>query len=160
MSDVHLWQEVLLRAITDARLAPDAAAFSPRQVDEINEARAYLTMPSKDLAAVCAMAGVDMEAMIERMNRRIAEAGPLRTRTESKPDQQKKRNQNVLYEFEGRQLSVKQLSEISGVSAYLIYTRIRKGWSLDAATNPIKIQGQRPKRIDANSRYQKLPSAA
>jgi hypothetical protein len=38
------------------------------------EARDYITAPSEDLAMVCAMAGVNMDAVIERMRVHIAKS--------------------------------------------------------------------------------------
>ena len=61
-----LWQEVLYLAVQEA-------LYGPKNVLRVHharmwrEARDYLTTPSRDLAMVCALAGVDMEAVIDRM---------------------------------------------------------------------------------------------
>ena len=65
-----LWQEVLLRTIADARLDPSSWPVPASALDEAAEARRYLTTPSEDLAAVCSMAGVEMEVLVERMRGR------------------------------------------------------------------------------------------
>ncbi len=138
-----LWQSVLLRAIEDAFSTPVNGESRARRAQDMIEARAYLTKPSKDLAAVCAMAGVDMAALIDRMTQRIATAADLITVTKDKPDLARKHCRNVFYEHDGKQLTVKQLSELSGVSKHLIYSRLQKGWPIEAALDPVKMQGRR-----------------
>ncbi|MBL4917455.1 hypothetical protein [Szabonella alba] len=66
-----LWQEVLYRVISDARLDSDGGKIPRRRQEEYTEARAYLTEPSEDLALVCEMAGVDMGALVERIAEKI-----------------------------------------------------------------------------------------
>ncbi|SEN53468.1 hypothetical protein SAMN04488103_105299 [Gemmobacter aquatilis] len=69
-----LWQDVLMRAITDARLQPTRKPLGENAVSEALDARRYLTTPSKDLAMVCLFAGVDMEALVDRMRVQVAKA--------------------------------------------------------------------------------------
>ena len=146
MSETQLWLEVLNRAVMDARLEPEPGAVSPRQAIEVKDARTYLTTPSKDLAAVCAMAGADMEALIDRMKRRVAGAGDLITTTKTEPHLAPQQVRNVLHEFDGKRLTVKQLSELTGVAKHLIYSRLHNGWPIEAALNPVKMQGRRAMR--------------
>ena len=143
MSEVQLWLEVLHRAVLDARLEPESGAITPRQALEVRDARHYLTTSSKDLAAVCTMADIDMVALIERMKLRIAGAADLVVVDRPKVDPVRKLGRSVFYELEGKQLTVRQLSDLSGVSMSLICDRVRKGWPLEAALNPVKMQGQR-----------------
>jgi hypothetical protein len=42
------------------------------------EARDYITKPSQDLAMVCALAGVDMDAVNDRFRAKIEKLGTLR----------------------------------------------------------------------------------
>ena len=143
MSETQLWLEVLQRAVMDARLEPQSGAISPRQAQEVKEARTYLTTPSNDLAAVCAMAGVDMEWLIDCMKVRIARAGEPVTTKKAERCEALGRVRNVQYEYDGKHLTVKQLSELTGVAKHLIYTRLDKGWPIEAALNPVKVQGRR-----------------
>lgn len=55
-----LWQMVLFQAVHDALHGPKGV---PRMqfARMRQEARDYITTPSKDLAMVCAMAGVEMD---------------------------------------------------------------------------------------------------
>lgn len=143
MSETQLWLEVLQRAVMDARLEPRSGAVSPRQAQEVKDARTYLTTPSKGLEAVCAMAGVDMDWLIDHMKPRIVGAGDLVSAKEAKPYSARGQVRNVLYEFDGRYLTVKQLSVLSGISKHVIYTRLNKGWSIEAALKPLNMQGRR-----------------
>jgi hypothetical protein len=68
----NLWQAVLLRAIEDA-LRPTMMGSAGFDRDKaIQEARDYLTKPSRDLSMVCNLAGLDMQAVIDRMKVQIA----------------------------------------------------------------------------------------
>ena len=75
----NLWLEVLYRTVEDATKGP---RHVPKPADKaliMREARDYLTRPSRDLAMVCALAGVDMGAVIDRMRGMILP--PISTNT-------------------------------------------------------------------------------
>lgn len=76
MPDQDLWCAVLHQAIDDAlKGVPSVMAKNhASRVLMTMQAREYLTKPSKDLATVCAFAGVDMDAVIDRMLKQIAAA--------------------------------------------------------------------------------------
>lgn len=133
MSETDLWQEVLLRTIADARLDASSWPVPESAYDETTGARRYLTRPSKDLAHVCALAGVDMEALVDRMQKRLAEAAPL------EPVKEKgKRVRNLMIEHDGRTLTVVQWEKITGILARIIRDRLHKGWTpADALTVPV-----------------------
>ncbi|WP_137111943.1 hypothetical protein [Rhodobacter sp. SY28-1] len=61
-----LWQAVLLQAIEEALHGPKSVSTLHR-AREWQEARDYITTPSEDLEMVCSLAGVEMEAVVERM---------------------------------------------------------------------------------------------
>ena len=140
MSERALWQEVLLRAITDARLDPSSWPLPKSAFEETAEARAYLTTPSKDLATVCSLAGVEVEALLDRMQRNIASvpAVPVVQRLEqSKPRVPPKRNQTLTHD--GRTLPVPEWVRVTGLSRSAIYGRLRRGWPVeDVLTIPRK----------------------
>lgn len=73
-----LWQTVLLLTIDDALkgVSQQGANYkgTAARVCMIEEARRYLTTPSRDLAQVCALAGMEMRAVIDRMKVKIAAA--------------------------------------------------------------------------------------
>lgn len=69
----ELWQAVLMRAIEDAvQGVPVDGRSSERREFETQEARRFLTRPSADLDLVCTFAGVDPEAVRERMRAQIS----------------------------------------------------------------------------------------
>lgn len=141
VSETQLWLEVLNRAVLDARLEPEYPAMTPRQTQEAKDARTYLTTRTQGLADVCAMAGVDMEALIDRMKLRVAVVGDQITAKNAEPHKARGQVRSMLYEFDGKRLTVKQLSELTGVAKHLIYSRLQIGWSLEAALNPVKCRG-------------------
>lgn len=68
-----LWQAVLLQAVEEALHGPKNT-YRLHRAREWQEARDYITTPSKDLEMVCAMAGVEMDAVVERMRVQIEKA--------------------------------------------------------------------------------------
>ena len=143
MSERELWQSVLLRAVEDAFSEPPKGSANAGRRHEILDARAYLTRPSKDLWHVCSLAGVDMEALTDRMRKRIADASQPNTSEIANPDRPRISRLAKRYEFEGQRMTLKQLSEMSGVSAGLIGSRLRKKWPIEAALNPENLAGKR-----------------
>ena len=71
-----LWQSVLLQAVEDALIGiPARSGMDPaRRAAEINAARRYLTKPSEQLDLLCNLAGLNTQAVIDRMKIRIADA--------------------------------------------------------------------------------------
>ena len=63
--------EVLYRTVEDATKGPRHVPKPAYKALIMREARDYLTRPSRDLAMVCALAGVDMGAVIDRMRESI-----------------------------------------------------------------------------------------
>ena len=137
-----LWQEVLLRAITDARLDASSWPFPVSAYAETAEARAYLATPSKDLAIVCALAGVEVEALLDRMQRQVASVAvvPVVQHLEqSKPRVPPKRNQTLTHD--GKTLTVPEWVKVTGLSRAAIYGRLRRGWPVEAVLAPPVICG-------------------
>ena len=133
----NLWQEVLLRVIMDARLDPSSWPVPKNIYEDTAEARAYLSAPSKDLAAVCAMAGMDMDALLDRMRKRLAEA-PSLIFDEDAPGQKRPRMQDRLIEHAGRCLTQARWSEVTGLPQNVIRKRLHKGWTVaDALAVPV-----------------------
>lgn len=154
----NIWQAVLLQAVTDAlEGVPGGMGNRDTRLRLTEDARRYLTRPSKDLSTVCALAGLDPEAVIERMRKQIAAAptpeeligAPRRSRTyEKKPRAPKPyktasaaigRNSKepALIAFNGESLTVKEWSARTGINKASIYFRLGSGWTVeDALTVP------------------------
>jgi hypothetical protein len=69
-----LWLAVLLRAVEDALRPIKTGNNGLSREKQMQDARDYLTTPSRDLLMVCNYAGLDMEAFIDRMKVQIANA--------------------------------------------------------------------------------------
>jgi hypothetical protein len=71
-----LWCEVLMQAVADALNGPRGEALNrERKIQSIVDARNYVTQPNEDCDIVCALAGVNPEALRARM--RVLIAGAL-----------------------------------------------------------------------------------
>lgn len=140
MSERDLWQEVLLRQIADARLDPAFWPVPEGAQNETAEARCYLTTPSKDLDTVCALAGVEMNALIDRMRKQLANV-PL---VQAVPVERKGAR---LIEHNGQRHTAATWAKISAIPAYVIRARLRVGWSVaDALTIPARRSPMMAKR--------------
>ncbi|MCB5409154.1 hypothetical protein [Pseudogemmobacter faecipullorum] len=152
MSERDLWQEVLLCAINDALNAPTTSAGESRRIRQAQEARDYLTTPSDDLAEVCSLAGIEMDALLERMRKRLADAAPLPPMPKLSPVRlQPTRTRNRRLEHGGASLTVREWSERTGISAGAIHARLRSGWTVsDALSVPQSASHQRRGQMSAN----------
>lgn len=148
MPERDLWQAVLMAQIEDAVSPAHIGNSGGDKARRSAEARKYLTTPSKDLETVCSFAGVDMEALIDRMRRRIAELPPLEpapTCGSTPSAERPKRVRGILIEHDGRSLSVMKWAEITGITESVIRARLRKGWTVaDALTVPLNTPRQNP----------------
>ncbi|PJF10787.1 hypothetical protein [Pseudorhodobacter sp. MZDSW-24AT] len=126
MPERELWQEVLSRTIADARLDPSSWPIPESAYEETAEARKYLTTPSKDLATVCSLAGVESDALVERMQRRVAGVPIL-----SDEGIQTRRKRGKTLTHEGKTVTVLAWSKITGLTPSTIYSRLRHGWPLE-----------------------------
>lgn len=138
MSERDLWSAVLLRAADDALYAPNTGGGKVSRILDAAAARSYLTKRSKDLATICEIVGIDMDALIERMRQRIANAKPLptpraRKRKPTVKTKGKRRSGPIMITLSGETLTVREWSERTGVKPATIHDRLRKGWSAEEA---------------------------
>lgn len=150
----NLWQEVLLVTVDDAILGPDRnSSHDPQtRIQLCKEARHYLTTPSKDLSTVCTLAGLDVDAVINRMKERL--------RTAPSPEELvaiRRKGRHSLtarpaaskhkpiptYTFNGETLTAHQWSLKTGISASTITRRISSGWPVSDALTLSAADGKR-----------------
>jgi len=83
---------------------------------------------------VCAMAGVDMRSVIDRMKTKLANAP---TPEELIGGPKSARMKAATISFNGETLTIEEWSERTGISKTLIYSRLSKGWKVeDVLTKP------------------------
>lgn len=70
----NLWREVLYRFVSDALEGAKEVLGRDAKIRLCQEARTYLTRPSRDLSMVCNLAGLEMQPVIDRMKAQIAKA--------------------------------------------------------------------------------------
>jgi hypothetical protein len=141
----NLWQEVLLRAVMDARLEPSSKVITGLQAHDVRAARDYLTNPTKDLAIICSRAGMDIDAVMEATKRQIGDAARLDTSPFHTGEATSKRGRKMLtYQQDGKELTINELADLIGVSPSTISRRMRKGQTIGDALSGIA--RARPKR--------------
>ena len=70
----NLWREVLYRFVCDALEGARDIYSRELKIRLCQEARIYLTRPSRDLSMICNLAGLEMQPVIDRMKAQIAKA--------------------------------------------------------------------------------------
>lgn len=144
-----LWQEVLRASIEDALSGPPETRTWEAFVYECQKARDYLTTPSKDFSLVCTLAGLDAEAVMDRIRKQIANApspeelADKAGKRHAKNRQSKKGQSDIGFDtgaitHAGETLTLKQWSEKTGIAYGALYFRLSCGWSIkDALTVPV-----------------------
>lgn len=136
-----LWQAVLQRQVDDALHGVEAWSVKERhlRIKAIEEARRYLTAPSECLALVCTGAGLEPDAVIEAMQRRIAAAPSPEELADAKPlknkvDQPERKKRTVAtYTLNGITDTVAGWSNRTGISRASLHVRFANGWSVEDA---------------------------
>jgi hypothetical protein len=157
-----LWQEVLLRTIDEALLGPQMVPNRAKAIQLCIQARAYLTRPSDDLTTVCSLAGIDPDAMMERMRAKIAAAptpaevidGKRVSRAvmgKRKDHHPRKRTKQTIT-YEGETLTLAEWSLRTGLAASTIYRRDSQGWTAHDTLTMTPLQGRERARAVARAR--------
>ncbi|RGP37699.1 hypothetical protein [Pseudotabrizicola alkalilacus] len=161
-----LWQSVLLVVVQEAlygglnngcRIEQE---ITTRRARACQSARDYLTTPSLDLSMVCAMAGLDMQAVIDNMTRQIAAApspeelaasdAPRVTRTKktrkTEPKSRAPRDRKR-HTYDGESLTLKEWSVRTGLAEGTLRSRLFAHWPIERAlTEPSGQQARRPRK--------------
>lgn len=117
MSERDLWASVIEQAILDATSNPKIASDKV----EHDRARTWLTSNSRNFRLVCFLAGIDADALRERI-------GKILDREENKKPKRKEIFHHVT--FNGESLSVAEWAKRVGVSRGTMDLRLRT-WSIE-----------------------------
>ncbi|MDR7125550.1 hypothetical protein [Pseudotabrizicola sp. 4114] len=150
-----LWQNVLLLVVQDALhgSVSDSSKLPTRRAHACQSARDYLTTPSLDLSMVCAMAGLDMQAVIDNMTRQIAAApspeelaaSPVPRRTVPAGPKPEPKPRAKQYTYNGESLTLKEWSVRTGLAEGTLRSRMFEHWPIDRAmTEPVGYRINRP----------------
>lgn len=161
-----LWQAVLLRTVADAVLGVANEADRTSRVRICEDARRYLTKPSRDLGEVCTMAGMDMQTVIERMRTQIANAptpeeladNPRQsvatfTKAAAKPKQKPIPFAERLYTINGDTRTIAEWCQRTGISLALAQSRLNSSWPPERALTLTKDQVKEDQRAEARRSY-------
>ena len=91
--------------------------------------RAYLAKPSKDLQTICARAGMNMDAVIDRVKKLLPDAPKIEIRKAAPADKPLKKK-NVIHDHDGKRLTATECSAATGIAAATIRHRLCAGWSV------------------------------
>lgn len=151
-----LWCEVLLRTVQDAVIGAAQVHNKTARIRVCEEARHYLSTPSADLAQVCALAGLDMQALIERMRKQIAAAPTPEelastrrqmsssfTKPPTKPKEKSTRFRDQPFTLDGTTRTASEWCILHGVSMRLVRSRINNGWTHEDAFSLSVAEGKR-----------------
>ncbi len=161
----NLWRSVLVNAIEEAIFGISRSNYSnPKtRVTHIIEARAYVTVPNRDFDMVCSLAGLDPDAVRERVAQQLATAASpeeLLNSASRKPSARPRRKSGPKprpdaqrFEHDGKNLTIAEWAALSGMRASAIRQRLNTGWHIsraiekvDGRTTRIRISGKRPAR--------------
>lgn len=147
----NLWQQVLLQAVNDAvrgiKVSGDTAASRVRL---IRQARDYIIKPNPDFNEVCSLAGMDPEAVRERVAPMIAaapspeelagpEAPSRRSRRRNDPSRAKAQPVATPFgysselAFNGRTQTLTAWASDLGINRNTLRSRLNMGWPLGRA---------------------------
>ena len=131
MTSQHLWQSVLLQAVTDAMQEPNPTDRRAG-ASSLEKGRAYILEPHQDFATLCYLAGLNPDAVREGVIRRIAEhaADPTLRLTLGRKAKS--------YTHKGRSLTAFQWANEVGLPQSVLSQRFRRGWPIEEAlTAPV-----------------------
>lgn len=163
----RLWAAVLLRTVEDALIGvPNETRISRIRICE--EARTYLTTPSKDLAEVCALAGLDMQAVIDRMRNRIKDA-PTPEELADNPGHSGRFNKapakpvqprpapfkDQVFTINGESRTAAEWCAQSGIPLARAYSRIKQLWPADQALTMTPKEVLTQRRAQSRALYQR-----
>ncbi len=154
-----LWCEVLLRTVQDALFGAAQVGSKTTRARICEEARHYLTTPSDDLAEVCALAGMNMQAVIERMRVQIAAAptpeelasGPRQISSLKPPTMPKEKRtpfRDQPFTIDGTTRTASEWCTLHSISMRLVQVRLNNGWTHEDAFSLTVAEARRRAQIE------------
>lgn len=140
----ELWAEVLLLAVEDALHGVPSINGTPRdqRISRTKSARSYFSSPTSDFPAVCHLAGVDPDAVRDRLKPMIQSA-PIPEELIGKPRPTKQPRPSDTITINGATKTFEGWAKHIGITTAALKDRLRKGWPLgEALTMP---SARRPK---------------
>ena len=147
-----LWQAVLQRQVDDALSGPQGILPS-NSVGTIKAARRYLTSRGKGLDMVCTLAGLDPQAVVEAMRRRIAAApSPEQVARDHKrrdaltpqtPKPKRPPPEARTITIDGETKSLAEWCGLSGIKLATAKRRLNDGWNPAEAVTLSTAAGRR-----------------
>lgn len=137
----YLWMQVLHAAIEDAfQGVRGSSNDTAKRLRKVIDARDYLTKPNTDFDTVCALAGMDADAVRTRMQAKLRDAPTPEelVMTKHKARKGKRITHN------GETYTLAQWAERIGVAPSLIADRLKKGWTVERALTPARVKRQAP----------------
>lgn len=168
-----LWQSVLLRTVEDALIGVAQETSRDRRILECKHARAYLTTPSKDLSEVCALAGMDMQAVMERMRKQVAQAPSpeeladkpkanrqsfTKAKAPAKPKQVRFRDRE--FTINGTTRTAAEWCERTGIPVTTAQARLNSGWGAERAFTMTDAEARAARSEAARAPYQAVTNIA
>lgn len=156
----NLWRAVLANVIEEAvfGVGRSKGGTTKQRALLIADARAYIMKPNRDFNVVCSLAGLDPDAVRERVSKQI-EAAPspeelTTARGRRKPVNEKPstpRSDIKRFDHDGQSLTIGEWSKLTGTPRMTIKQRLAKGWPIsraiektDGRATRARITGKRP----------------
>lgn len=145
----QLWISVIALAVDDATADLVITSEPTPRAKRRDQARRWLTTMSADFAEVCHLAGLDPSAVSEGARRTIEQNDLRRPAPRRSSIPQRVPGQKATASGRGRRCAafgeertVPEWAELLGLSAPLIYERLKLGWSAEEAlTAPVRPRG-------------------
>lgn len=129
----NLWCAVLANVVAEALGNVVGGVSAPTRNRIICEARDYITIPNRHFNEVCSLAGLDPEAVRDRVTRQLAD-------TPSPEIPVAPKRGIMRHTFDGKTLTLSEWASYTGIREMTLRRRIRMGWPIERAlTEPARL---------------------
>lgn len=137
-AEQRLWVGVIVQAINDA-----TEPFAYYRREARNEAREWLSKPSRDLAYVCELADTNMDRLIAFAKQKIAE-------TDKRDEATKPVQRGRVITFDGKSMTINEWAAHLSVDSNTLRWRLNQGHPLEYA-----LTGNYQRGVETNTRRNK-----